>query len=92
MKSKKISILIKLAILILVVYGTITLVGKRSEIAKKNEEAATLTAAISQTQNENDRIREDIGSLETEEGIKAIAQNELGLVNSGDIVFQDVGN
>lgn len=92
MKSKKISLLIKLAILILVVYGTITLVTMRSEIVKKQEEAATLSAAVTQAENENNRIQENIAALETDEGIEAIARQELGLVGAGEIVFEDVGN
>lgn len=92
MKSGKISFLIKLAILILVVYGTITLVTMRSEIAKKQEEAAMLTAAITATENENARTQEDIDALDTNEGIESIAREELGLVGAGEIVFQDVGN
>lgn len=92
MKSGKISILIKVAILILVVYGTITLVTMRSEISKKQEEAAALTAAVTATENENARIEEDIEALGTDEGVEAIAREELGLVGAGEIVFQDVGN
>ena len=92
MKSGKISFLIKLAILILVVYGTITLVTMRSEISKKEEEAAMLTAAITATENDNARTQEDIDALDTNEGIESIARDELGLVGAGEIVFQDVGN
>ena len=92
MKSGKISLLIKLAILVLVVYGTITLVTMRSEIAKKQEEAAMLAAAVTAAENENARIQENMDALSTDEGIEAIAREELGLVGAGEIVFQDVGN
>ena len=92
MKSGKISLLIKLAILILVVYGTITLVTMRSEIAKKQEEAALLSAAVTAAENENARIQENMEALSTDEGIEAIARKELGLVGAGEIVFQDGGN
>lgn len=92
MKSRKISILIKLAILILVAYGTFTLVTMQHQISQKEEEVAALTAAVSATENENTKIREDIAALETDEGKEAIARNELGLVGSGEIVFKDVGN
>ena len=92
MKSGKLSILIKLAILILVVYGTITLVSMRSQISQKQEEAAMLTAAVTAAENENARIQEDIDALDTDEGVEAIARSELGLVGAGEIVFEDVGN
>lgn len=92
MKSGKLSILIKLAILILVVYGTITLVSMRSQISQKQEEAAMLTAAVTAAENENARIQEDIDALDTDEGVEAIARSELGLVGAGEIIFEDVGN
>lgn len=92
MKSRKISILIKLAILVLVVYGTITLVSMRGQISQKQEEAAMLTAAVTAAENENARIQEDIEALSTDEGVEAIARSELGLVGAGEIVFEDVGN
>ena len=51
-----------------------------------------LTAAIADTQNENDRLLEDMETLSTDEGIAAIARNELGLVSPGEIVFKEAGN
>ena len=92
MKFKKISFLLKLVVLILVVYGTFTLVSMREQISKKQEEAAMLTAAIADTQNENDRMLEDMETLSTDEGIAAIARTELGLVSPGEIVFKEAGN
>lgn len=92
MKFKKISFLLKLVVLILVVYGTFTLVSMREQISKKQEEAAMLTAAIADIQNENDRMLEDMEALSTDEGIAAIARSELGLVSPGEIVFKEAGN
>lgn len=92
MKSGKISLLIKLAILILVVYGTITLVKMRGDISQKQEEVDMLTAAVTATENEIARTKEDLESLGTNEGVEDIARNKLGLVGAGEIVFQDVGN
>lgn len=92
MKSKKISLLLKLVVLVLVVYGTFTLVTMRTQISRKQNEAASLTAAISQAESENARLQEDMEALGTDEGIEAIARSELGLVSAGEIVFKEAGN
>ena len=91
MKFRRISFLLKLVILVLVVYGTFTLVSMREQISKKQEEAAVLAAAIADTQNENDRMLEDMEALSTDEGIASIARSELGLVSPGEIVFKEAG-
>ena len=64
MKFIKSSLLMKLVILILVVYATVTLVRLRTQIADKKEEAASLTSAITSTQQENNRLQDDIDGLE----------------------------
>ena len=46
MKFVKSSLLVKLVILILVVYATVTLVRLRSQISEKEAEAAGLTSSI----------------------------------------------
>ena len=91
MKSGKISILIKLLILVLVAYGTFTLAAMREEISLVQDKANMLTAAISTAESENAQIRDEIAALETDEGVEAIARSELGLVGAGEILFQDVG-
>lgn len=92
MKSKKISLLLKLVVLVLVVYGTFTLVSMRKQISQKDQEAASLTAAISQTESETARMQEKMDALGTDEGIKAIARDELGFVSNGEMVFKEAGN
>ena len=88
----KISLLLKLVVLVLVVYGTFTLVNVRKQISQKQQEAASLTAAISQQEGEQARLQEDMEALGTDEGIEAIARSELGLVSAGEIVFKEAGN
>ena len=92
MKLWKISTLLKLVILGLVVYGTFTLVNMQKQISEKQDEAAVLSAAITETEHENARLQEDTEALTTEEGIESIARSELGLVSPGEIVFKEVGN
>lgn len=65
MKFVKSSLLVKLVILILVVYATVTLVRLRSQINEKEAEAAGLTSSIASTQQENDRLQSSIDALDT---------------------------
>ena len=57
MKLVKSSLLVKLVILILVVYATVTLVSLRKQITEKNEQEAILNSSIAATQQENNRIQ-----------------------------------
>ena len=91
MKLVKSSLLVKLVILILVVYATVTLVSLRKQITEKNEQEALLNSSIAATQQENNRIQDSIDALGTDAGVEAVARDKLGMVDEGDIVFYDVG-
>lgn len=92
MKFKKSSFLIKLIILSLVVYATVTLVSLQSQIAAKRAEADALGDAITSVEQENQRLQESIDNIDTDEGVEEIARNKLGLVAPGEVIFEDVGN
>ena len=91
MKLVKSSLLVKLVILILVVYATVTLVSLRKQITEKNEQEAILNRSIAATQQENNRIQDSIDALGTDAGVEAVASDKLGMVDEGYIVFYDVG-
>ena len=91
MKLVKSSLRVKLVILILVVYATVTLVSLRKQITEKNEQEAILNSSIAATQQENNRIQDSIDALGTDAGVEAVARDKLGMVDEGDIVFYDVG-
>ena len=91
MKLVKSSLLVKLVILILVVYATVTLGALRKQITEKNEQEAILNSSIAATQQENNRIPDSIDALGTDAGVEAVARDKLGMVDEGDIVFYDVG-
>ena len=91
MKLVKSSLLVKLVILILVVYATVTLVSLRKQITEKNEQEAILNSSIAATQQENNRIQDSIDALGIDAGVEAVARDKLGMVDEGDIVFYDVG-
>ena len=92
MTTRRASLLCKLLILALVVYGLYTLITLRAQLSDRQAQAAALTAAIATTQQENQRIREDIDAVSTDEGMKNAAYDKLGMVAAGEIDFRDVGN
>ena len=90
MKFVRSSLLVKLVILILVVYATVTLVSLRKQITEKNSEAAALTGSITAVEQENGRLQEAIDNLDTDAGIEDAAREKLGMVSEGEIIFKDV--
>ena len=92
MKFVKSSLLVKLVLLILVVYATVTLGRLPSQINEKDAEVQGLTSSIARTQQENDRLQSSIDALDTPEGLEQVARDQLGMVSEGEIVFEDVGD
>ena len=93
MKFVKSSLLVKLVILILVVYATVTLVRLRSQINEKEAEAAGLTSSIASTQQENDRLQSSIDALDTPDGLEQVARDlfqPIGCVECVDRTLQTV--
>ncbi len=90
MKLIKSSLLVKLVILILVVYATVTLVKIQSRISAKQDEAASLTSSITTAEQENGRLQDAIDKLDTPEGVENAARDKLDLVGEGEIIFYDV--
>lgn len=92
MKFVKSSLLVKVILLVIVVYATVTLVSLRRQITAKEAQAAQLTSSITTAEQENNRLSDAIENADTDEGIEAIAREKLGMVGEGEIVFEDVGN
>ena len=91
MKFRKSSLLIKLVVLILVVYATITLVSLQSQISAKREEAEALSRSITSAEEENQRLQDAIDNIDSDESVEEIARTKLGLAAQGEIIFRDVG-
>ena len=92
MKFVKSSLLVKLIILIVVVYATVTLMSLRRQITAKQAEAAQLTSSITSAEQENSRLNDAIETIDTDAGVEAVAREKLGMVGEGEIVFQDVSD
>ena len=82
MKFVKSSLLVKLVILIVVVYATVTLMSLRRQITAKQAEAAQLTSSITSAEQENSRLND----------AEAGAREARGMVGEGEIVFHDVSD
>lgn len=91
MKLVKSPILLKIIVLIIVVYATVSLVNLRAQTAAKNAEAEQTAAQIKQTKQENARLEDATKALDTDEGKEAVAREKLGMVSDNEIIFQDVG-
>ena len=92
MKFVKSSLLVKLVILIVVVYATVTLMSLRRQITAKQAEATQLTSSITSAEQENSRLNDAIENIDTDAGVEAVAREKLGMVGEGEIVFQDVSD
>ena len=62
----------------------------QGQVVNAEEEKARLTQEISRLQAENDTLTEDISKGTTPEMMAEIARKELGLVESGEYVFDIV--
>ena len=89
MKLKKSSPLVRVIILIVLVYATVTLVHLQGQIAQKKGEAEQLAAQVTQMEQENAMLQQSIDRLSTDEGVIEAARDKLGMVRDGEIIFYD---
>ena len=92
MRNKVLSTVIKVTALVLVLFAVDTLVSLQGEITRKELQAEALEHDIAAAKQDIQRIQENIDSVSTDEGVRKIARDKLGLVGAGEYVFQDVGN
>ena len=92
MRFKHSSLVTKILILVLVVYATVTLVSLQNQVTEKIAEAELLQSSIDAAKQENLRLQQAIDTLDTDEGVEAVARQKLGWVAKGEIVFYDMGD
>lgn len=90
-KFRRTSLLTKLVILLLVVSSVVVLVAQRSQIRANNAKYDELSEQAAQLQQSNQELQSDIEDLNSDESIKKIAREKLGLVGSGEVIFSDIG-
>lgn len=91
MKFKRSSMMTKIIVLLPAIAATVTLVSLQAQLAEKRAQAAALEAEVAAAAQENQRLEAAIEEADTEEGVKDIARQKLGLAESGEIIFYDIG-
>jgi len=91
MKFIRSSLLMKILLLVLVIYATVTLVELQNNATELNAQAAELQTQIDKINQENLSRKQDIENIDTEEGIRELASQQ-GLVEEDEIVFHVTGN
>lgn len=92
MKFKRSSLMTKIIVIIPAVAAAVTLVSLQAQLEEKQAAAAELEQQVVAAEQENQRLELAIEAAGTDAGIKEIAREKLGLVDSGEIVFYDIGN
>lgn len=90
-KFRRSSLLTKVVVLLVVVSATVILVSQRSQIRSNQAQYQELAGEAAGLQQENQNLRSDIEGLDSDESVKKIAWDKLGLVGNGEIIFSDVG-
>ena len=81
------STLLKCAVIVAVVFGTVTLLALTSAIDTQQGKAQQLRQDAFQMEQENAAVREDIRQLGTVDSVKKIASSELGLADPNTTFF-----
>ncbi|MFI3312816.1 MAG: septum formation initiator family protein [Eubacteriales bacterium] len=92
MKFIRSPLALKLAVLIVVIYATVSLVSLQQETSELELQATVLQEELTAAQQTNSQLTEAIAEVDSDESVAEIARNKLGLVSPGEIVFYDVGN
>ena len=90
-KFRRSSLLTKVVVLLVVVSATVILVSQRNQIRTNQEQYQELVNQASALQQENQSLQADIEGRDSDESVKKIARDKLGLVGNGEIIFSDVG-
>lgn len=88
---KKSPWLVRLIVAIILVFCMVTLIRLGREFSEMQRETEALEAEIAQVQQTNAALSEDIEKMDTDEGVKEVARDKLGLVSEGEITFYDIG-
>ena len=91
MTFKRSSLMTKIIIVLPAIAAAATLVSLQAQLREKQATAAELEQQVAAASQENWRMEAAIDAVDTDEGVKAIAREKLGMVESGEIIFYDIG-
>ncbi len=92
MKKRRVSLLLRIAVLVIAVWGAVTIVKLRLDIRDAEERQAAVRLEIDRQKRENSIVQELLDSAASEDTIADAARDELGYVSSNEIIFYDVSN
>lgn len=90
-KFRRSSLMTKLLVCLVVGSSVFVLVSQRAQIRENEAQAQALTKKVAQVRQENQDLRTDIEALGSDESVRKIARDMLGLVENGEVIFSDVG-
>ena len=91
MKFKRSSLMTKIIIVLPAIAAAATLVSLQAQLRERQATAAELEQQVAAASQEKRRMEAAIDAVDTDEGVKAIAREKLGMVESGEIIFYDIG-
>jgi len=92
MKLKKSSLIVKLIVLAIAVYATITLVSMQSNILTADARKSELQSKVGAARVENQKLQNEIDEYSLQDNTEKIAREKLGLVSQGEILIYDTSN
>jgi len=90
MKRVRRGIIPKLILTVFIIYTACNLISLQFDIHKKREEIKNLNIKIEEQQRLNKSLEENINSDLSEEEIKRIARDKLGLAEADEKVFYNI--
>ena len=91
MRLCKSSLITKLLLLAVMIYAIAMVMTLQPEIDQPQQQRDELAAQVTDAQQKNLELAEDIERIGTDEAIIEIARERLNLVEDGEIVFIDSG-
>ena len=86
-KFRRSSLLTKVVVLLVVVSATVILVSQRSQIRSNQAQCQELAGQAAELQQENQNLQTGIDGLDSDDSVKKIARDKLGLVVPGEKVI-----
>lgn len=87
MRLRKSSLLTKLLLLALLLYGTFTLVSLQRQIDSANAEIARYESEKVSALSANLQLQSDIDALGTDDAVRKLAEERLGMIAEGVVLF-----
>lgn len=86
------STLLKCVVLAAIVFSTVCLIALRTSIQQERQKAEDLRIQAAALEKRNERLKLYIEELNTVQGVRRVAMEQLGLVSPGTIFFQPEGS